>query len=109
MGTEVSEVNTTSAFRVQVDGWYLRNRMCDGNLRGEQYLLSAIQQISKKAHKLRLPTHHNMMEGRYNAVDFNLDTRLRSVGSLTLWPWSWTFTVQHTIYVKCEFFMNQEG
>ena len=20
---------------------------------------------------------------------------------LTLWPWSWTFTVQHTIYVKC--------
>ena len=29
--------------------------------------------------------------------------------SLTLWPWSWTFTVQHTIYVKCEYFMNQEG
>ena len=28
---------------------------------------------------------------------------------LTLWPWSWTFTVQHTIYVKCEYFMNQEG
>ena len=27
---------------------------------------------------------------------------------LTLWPWSWTFTVQHTIYVKCEYFMNQE-
>jgi len=21
---------------------------------------------------------------------------------LTLWPWSWTFTVQHTIYVKYE-------
>ena len=29
--------------------------------------------------------------------------------ALTLWPWSWTFTVQHTIYVKCEYFMNQEG
>ena len=29
--------------------------------------------------------------------------------NLTLWPWSWTFTVQHTIYVKCEYFMNQEG
>ena len=28
--------------------------------------------------------------------------------TLTLWPWSWTFTVQHTIYVKCEYFMNQE-
>jgi hypothetical protein len=28
---------------------------------------------------------------------------------LTLWPWSWTFTVQHTIYVKREYFMNQEG
>ena len=27
---------------------------------------------------------------------------------LTLWPWSWTFTVQHTICVKCEYFMNQE-
>ena len=30
-------------------------------------------------------------------------------GALTLWPWSWTFTVQHIIYVKCEYFMNQEG
>ena len=29
--------------------------------------------------------------------------------SLTLWLWSWTFTVQHTIYVKCEYFVNQEG
>jgi len=29
--------------------------------------------------------------------------------SLTLWPWSWTFTVYHTIFVKCEYFMNQEG
>ena len=33
-----------------------------------------------------------------------------SVGSetdkLTLWPWSWTFKFQHTIYVKCEYFMN---
>jgi hypothetical protein len=28
---------------------------------------------------------------------------------LTLWPWSWTFTVQHTIYVECEYFINQEG
>jgi hypothetical protein len=28
---------------------------------------------------------------------------------ITLWPWSWTFTVQHTIYVKCEYFMNPEG
>jgi hypothetical protein len=28
---------------------------------------------------------------------------------LTVWPWSWTFTVQHTINVKCEYFMNQEG
>jgi hypothetical protein len=28
---------------------------------------------------------------------------------LTLWPWSWMFTVRHTIYVKCEYFMNQEG
>ena len=28
--------------------------------------------------------------------------------TLTLRPWSWTFTVQHTIYVKCEYFMNQE-
>jgi len=26
---------------------------------------------------------------------------------LTLWPWSWTFTVQHTTYVKCEYSMNQ--
>jgi len=28
---------------------------------------------------------------------------------LTLWPCSWTFAVQHTIYVKCEYFTNQEG
>ena len=28
--------------------------------------------------------------------------------TLTLWPWSWIFTVQLTIYVKCEYFMNQE-
>jgi hypothetical protein len=28
---------------------------------------------------------------------------------LALWPCSWTFTVQHAIYVKCEYFMNQEG
>jgi len=28
---------------------------------------------------------------------------------LTLWPWSWIFTVSHTIYVQCEYFMNQEG
>ena len=28
---------------------------------------------------------------------------------LALWPCRWTFTVQHTIYVKCEYFMNQEG
>ena len=27
---------------------------------------------------------------------------------LTLWPWSWTFTVLHIFYVKCEYFMNQE-
>ena len=33
----------------------------------------------------------------------------QSALSLNLWPWSWTFTVQHTIYVKCEYFMNQEG
>ena len=31
------------------------------------------------------------------------------IGRSTLWPWSWTFTVQHNIYVKCEYFMNQEG
>jgi len=31
-----------------------------------------------------------------------------NVGHLILWPCSWTFTVQHTIYVKCEYFMNQE-
>jgi hypothetical protein len=31
------------------------------------------------------------------------------VNTLTFWPWSWTFTVQHTIYVKCEYFVNQEG
>jgi len=30
-------------------------------------------------------------------------------GYLTLWPWSWTFTVQHTIYVNCEYFVDQEG
>jgi len=29
--------------------------------------------------------------------------------ALALWPCNWTFTVQHTIYVKCEYFMNQEG
>jgi hypothetical protein len=29
--------------------------------------------------------------------------------SLTLWPWSWTFTVKHTIYVQCEYFMNQKA
>ena len=28
---------------------------------------------------------------------------------LTVWFWSWKFTVQHAIYVKCEYFMNQEG
>ena len=27
----------------------------------------------------------------------------------TLWPWSWILTVLYTIYVKCEYFMNQEG
>jgi len=26
--------------------------------------------------------------------------------SLTFWPWSGTFKFQHTIYVKCEYFMN---
>jgi len=82
--TEVSKENTTSVFRVHVDGWYLRNRMCNGRLRGEQYLLSAIKQISEKATKVRLSTHHNVVEGRFDAADFNLDTRLRSVGSLTL-------------------------
>ena len=25
---------------------------------------------------------------------------------LTLWPWSWNW---HTIYVKCKYFMYQEG
>jgi hypothetical protein len=34
---------------------------------------------------------------------------LESRRALTLWPCSWTFTVQHTIYGKCEYFMNQEG
>ena len=33
----------------------------------------------------------------------------RMISSLTFWPWSWTFTVQHNIYVKCEYFMDQEG
>jgi len=28
---------------------------------------------------------------------------------LTLWSWSWMFTVQHTMYVQCEYLMNQEG
>ena len=28
---------------------------------------------------------------------------------LTLWRWSWAFTVQHNISVNCEYFMNQEG
>ena len=28
---------------------------------------------------------------------------------LFIWPWSWKFTVEHTIYVRCEYFMNQEG
>ena len=28
------------------------------------------------------------------------------VYGLTLWSWSWTFKFQHTIYVKCEYFMN---
>jgi hypothetical protein len=84
LDTEVSKENTTSVFRIQVDGWYLRNRMCDGRLRGEQYLLSAIKQISEKATKVLLSTHYNVVEGRFNAVDFNLNTRHRSVGSLTL-------------------------
>ena len=26
----------------------------------------------------------------------------------TLWPWSGTFKFCHTIYVKCEYFMNQK-
>jgi hypothetical protein len=34
---------------------------------------------------------------------------IKRYNKLNLWPWSWTFTVQHTIYVKCEYFMNQEG
>jgi hypothetical protein len=84
MGTEVSEENTTSVFRVKVDGWYLRNRICDGRLRGEQNVYRSIEQISEKAKKVCLSTRHNVVEGRFNAVDFNLDTRLRSVGSLTL-------------------------
>jgi hypothetical protein len=28
---------------------------------------------------------------------------------LTLWLWSWKFTVYHLIYVKFEYFVNQEG
>jgi len=31
------------------------------------------------------------------------------VPDLTLRSWSWTFTFQHTIYVKCEYFINQEA
>ena len=34
---------------------------------------------------------------------------MMDVRVLTLWPWSWIFTVQSTIYVKYEYFMNQEG
>ena len=34
--------------------------------------------------------------------------RNTKIACLTFWPWSWTFTVQHTIYVKCEYYMNQE-
>ena len=33
----------------------------------------------------------------------------QKAGEFNLWPWSWTFTVEHTIYVKCEYFMNREG
>jgi hypothetical protein len=29
--------------------------------------------------------------------------------ALTLWPLSWTFQFQHTIYVKCEYSVNQKG
>jgi len=58
--------------------------MCDGKLRGEQKLPSAIKRISEKEQKVRLSTHHNAVEGRFNEIDFNLDTRLRLVGSLTL-------------------------
>ena len=43
-------------------------------------------------------------EGNSRHSDRNLE-----LCSLTLWPWSWTFTVQHTMYVQSEYFMNQEG
>jgi len=36
-------------------------------------------------------------------------TFIYTASGLTVWLRSWTFTVQHTIYVKCEYFMNQEG
>ena len=85
-GYGVSEENTTSVFRVQLDVWYLRNRICDGRLRGEPYLYCAIKQISEKANKVCLSTRHNLVEGRFNVVDFNFDIRLRSVGNLTLQP-----------------------
>jgi len=32
--------------------------------------------------------------------------KINSFMALTFWPCSWTFKFQHTIYVKCEYFMN---
>ena len=28
--------------------------------------------------------------------------------TLTFWQWSWTFKFLHTLYVKCEYFMDRK-
>ena len=56
------------------------------------------------------PGSLKMTAGRHSettAVNYTAVSTDRLV--LTFWPWSWTYTVQHNIYVKCEYFMNQEG
>ena len=66
--------------------------------------LHNVQYIVTNAHSLySYRTTKENLDCQQTPVDCTLTAQL------TLWPWSWTFTVERIMYVKCEYFMNQEG
>ena len=49
------------------------------------------------------PLCHRGTPANKNDDYYNYDDKV----TLTLWHWNWTFKQQHIIYVKCEYFTNQ--
>ena len=91
---EPIERSETSALKPQTPGKYPKENKLQNNIpsNGSRILNLGLLGLSYRPHvqtssikSISLPSAH-----------------------LTLWLWSWTFTVQHTVYVKCEYFMNQE-